>query len=119
MSLFGGCGTRTSLRASPPRSSIASGSSNVSIRVCLRENPRERCQCACVYLCVHLVPMLRSRLCLSCVCACACACVRRAYASARLCAESGIRNRVARGTDSTSSIGAPNEQEDRIDSPVT
>ena len=33
--------------------------------------------------------------------------------------ESGIRNRVARGTDSTSSIGAPNEQEDRIDSPVT
>lgn len=85
----------------------------------LRENPRERCQCARVYLCVHLVPMLRSRLCLSCVCACACACVRRAYASARLCAESGIRNRVARGTDSTSSIGAPNEQEDRIDSPVT
>ena len=48
---------------------------------------------------------------------------RNAFAcvDARLCEreESGIRNRVARGTDSTSSIGAPNEQEDRIDSPVT
>lgn len=33
--------------------------------------------------------------------------------------EASIRNRVARGTDSTSSIGAPNEEEDRIDSPVT
>lgn len=100
MSLFGGCGTRTSLRASPPRSSIASGSSTAFMRVWLRENPREA----------------RSP---SSVCAHASACVRARIPSARLCSESGIRNRVARGTDSTSSIGAPNEQEDRIDSPVT
>lgn len=51
--MFGGCGTRTSLRASPPRSSIASGSSNVSVRVCLRENPRKRC-CVSVLACVSL-----------------------------------------------------------------
>lgn len=90
--MFGGCGTRTSLRASPPRSSIASGSSNVSIRVCMRENPRERCQCARVYLCVHLVPMLRSRLCLSCVCACACARVR--VCGVRMPAHVCARNRA-------------------------
>ena len=38
----------------------------------------------------------------------------------RTCAsERAIRNRVARGTDSTSSIGTPSEKEDRIDSSVT
>lgn len=58
----------------------------------LRENPRERCQCARVYLCVHLVPMLRSRLCLSCVCACACARVR--VCGVRMPAHVCARNRA-------------------------
>lgn len=88
----------------------------VYTRVCvrLRENPRE--------------PRLYTRpsIYLSCCCPDIEVCVEERVcvcwrSIARLCEreESGIRNRVARGTDSTSSIGAPNEQEDRIDSPVT
>lgn len=94
MSLFGGCGTRTSLRASPLRSSIASGSSAgvcARVRACVKFRARS---CACTQ------PVARTR------------------GRVAVCGP-GIRNRVARGTDSTSSIGAPNEEEDRIDSPVT
>ena len=99
MSLFGGCGTRTSLRASLPRSSIASGSSTASTRVCtcvyvcmyvymyltLRENPRKVCA-------VHLVRACMHTLVHACVqaslCAQTCVCARnRAYVTAWLGAQ--------------------------------
>lgn len=88
----------------------------VYTRVCvrLRENPREPRLYTrpSIYLSIYLAAARTPK----CAWRNAFACV-----DARLCEreESGIRNRVARGTDSTSSIGAPNEQEDRIDSPVT
>jgi len=80
------------------RERIGDWSNSCSPRVCVKSHGvRRTCVHACIIVCVRIR-----------------ACVRH------------IRNHVARCTDSTSSIGAPNaevneeeEEEDRIDSPVT
>lgn len=56
MSLFGGCGTLTSLLASPPRSSIASGSS--SVYACVRTAAWKSSWTASLYTSLYLSILL-------------------------------------------------------------
>lgn len=87
MSLFGGCGTLTSLLASPPRSSIASGSS--SVYACVRTAAWKSSWTASLYTSLYLSIYLAAARTSKCAWRNAFACVD---ARSRVCASE--RNRA-------------------------